>query len=100
LATFVDKIIDRHGTDNGVIHTVSFQLAKDIRDNSKHKKRMVISNDRDEIISLLKKKNMILLSPSVESGYDFKGDLARWQILPKVPYEYLGNPRIKLLMNR
>lgn len=100
LALFVDKIIDRHGTDNGVIHTVSFQLAKDIRDNSKHKKRMVISNDREEILSLLKKKNVILLSPSVEAGYDFKGDLARWQILPKVPYEYLGSHYIKLNADR
>lgn len=100
LASFVDKIIERHGDDNGVIHTVSFQLAKDIRENSKFKRRMVISNDREEILRLLKKKGSILLSPSVEAGYDFRGDMARWQILAKIPFEYLGNPRIKLLMDR
>lgn len=100
LASFVDKIIDRHGDDNGVIHTVSFQLAKDIRENSKHKKRMVISNDREEILSLLKKKGAILLSPSVEAGYDFKGDMARWQVLAKVPFEYLGSSYIKLNADR
>lgn len=100
LASFVDKIVERHGDDNGVIHTVSFQLAKDIRDNSKFKRRMLISNDRDEILSFLKKKGSILLSPSVEAGYDFKGDMARWQILPKVPYEYLGSHYIKLNADR
>lgn len=100
LASFVDKIIERHGTDAGVIHTVSFQLAKDIRENSKFKNRMLISNDRDEILSFLKKKGSILLSPSVEAGYDFKGDLARWQILAKVPFEYLGSHYIKLNADR
>jgi ATP-dependent DNA helicase DinG len=100
LAALVDKIIDRHGDDNGVIHTVSFQLAKDLRENSRHKRRMVISNDRDEILSLLKKKGVILLSPSVEAGYDFKGDMARWQILAKVPFAFLGSHYIKLNMDR
>lgn len=101
LAKIVDLIIARHDTNNnGVIHTVQFQLAKDILSASKHKRRMLISNDRNEILAFLKRKGSILLSPSVESGYDFKDDLARWQIIAKVPFEYLGNPRTQLLLQR
>lgn len=100
LINAVDMIIARHGEESGVIHTVSFQLAKEILERSKHANRMLISNDRKEILHFLKKNGSILLSPSVETGYDFKGDLARWQIIAKVPYGFLGDPYIKLNMAR
>ena len=102
LGKYVDKIIDRHPKENGVIHTVSFALAKKIKENSKYADRMYILNDRNEIQDLVSKKdiNYILLSPSVEAGYDFKDDQARWQIIAKVPYGYLGSPRIKLNTSR
>src|SRR5699024_8223820 len=68
---------------NGIIHTVSFKLAWDILKNSPPdiKRRMLISNNRKEILDTLERgKNKIILSPSVETGYDFKDDLARWQL--------------------
>ena len=45
-------------------------------------------------------RGTIVLSPSVETGYDFKGDLARWKIIAKVPYGYIGDPFVKLNMTR
>lgn len=100
MARYVDMIIEKHGMENGIIHTVSFKLAKEILENSKYNSRMLISNDRREILSYLEGKGRILLSPSVETGYDFKGDLARWQILAKVPYGYLGSNYVKLNTDR
>ena len=101
IAKLVDAIIARHPDQHGVIHTVSFKLAKEILENSKFKRIMTVSNDREEILSLLSgKKSQIILSPSIETGYDFKGDMARWQILAKVPFGYLGDPYIKLNTER
>lgn len=96
----VDIIQNEKG--NGVIHTVSFKLAWDIKKNSPKEisKRMIVSNNREEIMDLLKKKsNVIILSPSIETGYDFKGNLARWQIIAKVPYLNLGDTYTKTKLN-
>ena len=100
LAEFVDQIILRHPNQSGVIHTVSFKLAEDLKARSKNKKHMLISNKKDEILDFLKKPGSIILSPSIEAGYDFKGDLARWQIIAKVPYSFLGSAWVKLNMDR
>ena len=100
LTQFVDQIIARHPEQSGVIHTVSFKLAEDIKSKSKNKKRMLISNKKDDILSYLKIPGNIVLSPSIEAGYDFKGDLARWQIIAKVPYSFLGDNWVKLNMSR
>lgn len=100
LASFVDKIVKRHPGESGVIHTVSFALANEILEYSDFADRMIVSNNRAEILSHLKTKGNIVVSPSVEEGYDFKGDLARWQIIAKVPYEYLGSPWVALNASR
>lgn len=101
LAALVDKVISRHSGENGVIHTVSFALAKDILENSAFKKNMVISNDRSEILDILtKQKGKIVLSPSIEKGYDFKDDMCRFQIIAKIPYYYLGSKWVALNTQR
>jgi Rad3-related DNA helicase len=61
---------------------------------------MLISNKKDEILDFLKQPGAIILSPSIEAGYDFKDDLARWQIIAKVPYSFLGSAWVKLNMDR
>ena len=94
LAADIDLICDHHKDDSGIIHTVSFDLANKIINNSQHKKRMVVSNDRREIIRHLSTQNGIILSPSLEKGFDAKDDLSRFQILPKVPYAFLGDPLV------
>lgn len=101
LTSIVDSIVNRHKGENGVIHTVSFALANDILAMSNNQNNMVVSNNRDEILDLLKNnQGKIVLSPSVEKGYDFKGDMCRFQILAKVPYLFLGDAWVKLNMDR
>lgn len=88
---------------NGIIHTVSFKLAWDILKASppEIKKRMIVSNNRNEILEALATgKNKIVLSPSVETGYDFKDDLARWQIIAKVPFLNLGDNYVNVRKNK
>jgi Rad3-related DNA helicase len=102
LAELVDKIIARHPGQNGIVHTVSFALAEDILKYSNNKNNMLISKDRDEIISRLKKHNSgaVILSPSIEQGYDFPGDMSRFQIIAKIPFLYLGDSHVKLNSER
>lgn len=90
-------------TGNGIIHTVSFKLANDIYNAapSSIKRRMLVSNNRKEILATLASShNSIILSPSVETGYDFKGDLARWQIIAKVPFLNLGDNYVNVRKNK
>ena len=42
----------------------------------------------------------MLISPSVHTGLDLKGDLSRFQILVKVPYPSLGDRWIKKKQTR
>lgn len=104
LTKVVDSIIEKHaitGNQNGVIHTVSFALANSIVDASKYKKAMTVSNTRQDILNTLKRKTgVVVLSPSIETGYDFKGDMSRFQIIAKVPFEYLGSHYVAENMRR
>lgn len=95
--------IINNNAGNGIIHTVSFKLANDIYNAapSSIKRRMLVSNNRKEILATLASShNSIILSPSVETGYDFKGDLARWQIIAKVPFLNLGDNYVNVRKNK
>jgi Rad3-related DNA helicase len=62
---------------------------------------MLVSNNRKEILATLgSSHNSIILSPSVETGYDFKDDLARWQIIAKVPFLNLGDNYVNVRKNK
>jgi Rad3-related DNA helicase len=63
---------------------------------------MIVARDRFEVNDALEKHNSgaIIISPSIEKGVDLKDDMSRWQILPKVPYGYLGDPFIALNSQR
>lgn len=98
LTKLIDRVISNE-KGSGVIHTVSYKLAKDIMEDSRFSARMLIHESLEETMDWLRSGG-IVLSPSMEQGYDFKGDLARWQIVAKYPYDYLGDPWIKLNVER
>ncbi|HEY5631200.1 MAG TPA: helicase C-terminal domain-containing protein, partial [Nitrososphaeraceae archaeon] len=102
LASDVDKLILRHGEQNGIIHTVSYKLANELYVNSSLKHRMLVSKDREEIMNELKQVNTgrIVLSAGFVRGFDFKGDMSRYQIQLKVPFDFLGDPLVKLNAER
>jgi len=97
MAKDIAKIRKEHEGENGVVHTVSYKLADSLQYNSIDKDGMYILKDRERIVELMKtQKGVCLLSPSVEEGYDFKDDDARFQVIAKMPFGYLGDPLIKL----
>ena len=101
LCDLMCRLIDRHLPANGIVHTVSFQLADKLKDGIQARNRRVrpqTSKVRSDIIGILNEHNSsaLVLSPSIEKGYDFKGDASRYQIIPKVPFLYLGDPLVRL----
>lgn len=84
----IDNLISDHGSmDNGVIHTVSYEYAELLVEYSSHSSRMVIIRDVGDLKDLVPNSGTILVSPSLEEGVSFNGDLAKWQIIMKAPIE-------------
>lgn len=89
----IDRIVEKEAVGRklkGIIHAVSYDRAKLIKDRSKHRDIMIIHDKRDVRATVDKFKEMagpaVLISPSVGTGYDFPGDDCRFQIIAKLPF--------------
>ena len=94
----IDRILDEHPSEKGLVHTVSYPLACYVFDNSRHKVRL-LQHDPTHRISALERFKMedrplVLLSPSMDRGVDLPHDLCRFLILAKIPYPNLGDQQI------
>ncbi|BCG50140.1 conserved hypothetical protein [Ralstonia phage RP13] len=92
----IKKIIDKHGDQPGIIHTVSYNLAEEIVANV-NSDRFVVTSDYKEIRGILKSSNKIVVSPAIEEGVDLKESM--FQIIAKTPYLFLGDVHVKLNLN-
>jgi ATP-dependent DNA helicase DinG len=105
IAEAIDKIMDLHSNDKGIIHTTSYAQVRFIeRLLSRENRRRLISTDpeipRDEIIAKHwhsststgnVKSTSVLISPSLHTGLDLKDDQSRFQIVVKLPYPSRGD---------
>jgi Rad3-related DNA helicase len=93
--------------DRTVIHTVSYSLAKDISGHlskgtgasGRHSRRILsygMGSERASVLSEYRRTpGAILVAPSADRGLDLAGDLARLQIIAKVPYPNLGDQQVQ-----
>ena len=96
------KILDKHVGEKGIIHCNSYKLGEQIVahfQGSAHAGRLLFpktAEDREEYFRLhmTSKEPTVIVSPSMTEGFDFSGDLARWQIIAKMPYPYLGDRQV------
>ena len=99
LVKLVDKIIEKHPNDRGIIHTANYEIMEYVISHSKHKNRLLTyrgSKEKDEALKKHSKKtNTILMGPSIFEGLDLKDDLSKFQIIAKIPYPSLGDTFIK-----
>lgn len=92
------KIAKAHSDTRGIFHTNSYRLAdaavEVLRANGLGE-RVVYPRTAEEREAALAahaaKPGGILVSPSVGEGFDFRGDLARWQVILKTPYGNLSD---------
>jgi Rad3-related DNA helicase len=86
----VDEILETRQDRRGIIHTVSFDRAKQLLSRSRFAKNMFVPSGGADTATLVKRyrdtEGGILVSPSVHTGHDFVGEAARYQIIVKVPY--------------
>lgn len=103
LAAAVKELLSNHKNEKGIIHCHTYRIARYLKQHLKDS-RLLIHNtyDRDKVLQkhISSKKPTVLLTPSMTEGVDLKGDLARFQILCKVPYPYYGSPLVRKRMNK
>lgn len=99
---FVDKILTKHSNDRGIIHCNSYKIGQMIYDklcSGPHGKRLLFpkkADERDECFLKHSSSNLptVIISPSMTEGFDFVDNLARFQIIAKIPWPALGDARI------
>lgn len=97
----IDAILEERGDRKGVIHTVSYERAKLIVENSRHSSRLLSHTSKDRVATVEKFKSssepLVLVSPSVDTGYDFPYHQCEFQIISKVPF---ADNRAKIIKRR
>ncbi len=99
----IRTILSKHVNQKGIIHTKSYQLMNMIASRLKDPRILIHDNDtRQDTINMYirSEKPLVLVSPSIEEGMDFRDDLCRFIIIAKVPYLNLGDPQIKAHANK
>jgi Rad3-related DNA helicase len=95
----MDRIIGDRLDRKGIIHTRSYARAKIIKERSKHGDLMMLHTSRDlrQTVQRFKdaKAPAVLVSPSLEEGFDFPDDECRYQIIAKVPFIDTRSPLMK-----
>lgn len=104
LMTGIEEILKHHENDKGVIHTHTHEITQYIRDHIDNKRFIYrepgVSNEDILDIHQQSTNASVLVSPSLTYGVDLKDDLARFQIIIKLPYLPLHDKRIKKLFEQ
>lgn len=94
VASAVKEILAHHAKEKGIIHANSYKVAHYLK-SALRDKRIIIHNseNREEMYKkhIESKKPTVLLSPSMTEGIDLYDDRARFQIIVKIPFPYLGD---------
>jgi len=98
LMRLINQVLDRHEDEKGIIHTSSNKLAKYIYEHCSHKDRtlLAIGDQKQQALETHRKsKNTVLISPSLDTGIDFKYDDGRFQIIVNLPFPSLNDKQVK-----
>lgn len=98
----INEIISHHDGEKGVIHTHSHHITQFIYEKLQCD-RLVYREPgvtNEDIINIHKQSDepTILMSPSLTHGVDLKDDLARFQIVVKLPYLPFNDKRVKTIL--
>lgn len=96
----IKKIVEHHKNDKGVIHTHTQEITNILRDKLSGDDRFLFRDNNASNEDILKLHSLssdptVLVSPSLTYGIDLKDDLARFQIIVKLPFLPLSSKRIK-----
>ena len=94
----IERILETHIQEKGVIHTVSWKLTEAVMrlGNPRLISHMGAIKD-DQLARFMESKNGVFVSPSSTRGVDLPDDLCRFVIVAKAPYQNLKD---KLVSSR
>ena len=95
---WIKKILAKYKNEKGIIHTTNYEITEWSKENITDERLLFHeTEDRNEILDkhIHSTTPTVLVSPSMTSGVDLKDDLARFQILMKVPYPNISSNKIK-----
>jgi len=95
----LDDVIEQGLEWKQIVHAVSYGRARFVFDNSRWHRYMITHNtfDRATKIEEFRRSEAprILVSPSVDTGYDFAHDEARIQHILKIPFQSVSDALVK-----
>ena len=104
LVNALDRILENHSEDKGVVHGVSHSNVDRVLALTRYPERMIThrASDRQSQLDRFVKSALplVLLSPSMERGIDLPYDDCRFTVIIKVPYPYLGDPQVSARLYR
>jgi len=98
---YIKKILKKHKNEKVIIHTFTYEIANWVKERLNDSRLIFHEQDnRDEMLQtfMASDEAKVFVSPSLISGFDFSDDLARAQIILKIPYPNLGSENIKQRM--
>lgn len=88
--------------ERGLVHCHSYDNALFIKEHvpARYRPRLYFheSKDRSDVLEKWQedgRPDSVLVSVAMTEGLDLRDDLARWAVIWKVPYPYLGDKRVK-----
>lgn len=86
-----DQIAARRRDRKGIVHTVSYARASEIRQHSRFVDSMILNAQGEpstDTVARFKASSpgAILVSPSVGAGFNFPGSECEWQFICKIPF--------------
>ena len=97
----VKSIMDIYPNSKGIIHSGNKKISNYLKKHISSDRLLVndgVVNNRDIYEKHIKSdKPTVLVSSSMAEGVDLKDELSRFQIVIKMPFESLADPRIKKL---
>lgn len=104
MAVGVREVLKLHPGSRVLIHSVSYAFTKFLASELRGLGRPVIhySNPLDRQGALAQYRGQaaaVLIAPSFDRGVDLVGDDCRVQLIPKVPYPYLGDRQVSARMH-
>jgi Rad3-related DNA helicase len=97
----IKQITDHHKNDKGIVHTHTNAITSFIKERLGSDRYLYRDTNltNEDILQLhyTSNKPTVLVSPSLVYGIDLRDELARFQIIVKLPFLSLGSKRIKKL---
>lgn len=101
LSGAIGAICVRHPGERILVHTVAYKLADELkwRLDNLVTDRLILTYgnaaERDDAFErYARTPGAVLLAPSMDRGFDFRGDLARVVVIAKVPFPNLGDRQV------